>query len=98
MASDPFAEDDVLARTFYQPGTGPYRNGADEADGADTAGRKEKPMHYRVVSVSLYLDDIERIDSLVRELKRRGFTKMNRSALIRFAIDTINIDDMPRQY
>ncbi len=97
MASDPFAEEDVLARTFYTPG---HLNGAhhDDEDEDDEARRSDKPTHYRVVSVSLYLDDIERIDTLVKELKRRGFTKMNRSALIRFAIDTVNIDNLPRQY
>ena len=110
MASDPFAEDDVLARTFYSPGgSTPHTNGAapnsPEAEelrraesGKKKKKKKDKPTHYRVVSVSLYMDDIERIDNLVKELKRRGFTKMNRSALIRFAIDTVNLDDMPRQY
>lgn len=99
MASDPFEEEgDVLAHSFYQPGHVPAPSGADAAPHDTPAPRKAKPTHYKTVSISLYLDDIERIDNLVRELKRRGFTKMNRSALIRFAIDTVNIDDLPPQY
>jgi hypothetical protein len=98
MAADPFDDEEVLARTFYSHGDptngllplGPMEGGPKPV--------KEKPTHYRVVSVSLYNDDIEMIDKLVKELKRRGFTKMNRSALIRFAIDTVVIDDLPRQY
>lgn len=92
MATDPFADaDEVMARAFYSP--------LDEEldEGADRRG-KEKPTHYKVVSISLYLDDIARLDGLVKELKRRGFTKMNRSALIRFAIDTVDINKLPRQY
>ncbi|MEL6180427.1 MAG: hypothetical protein AAFS10_15820 [Myxococcota bacterium] len=97
MASDPFEEEgDVLAHTFYQPG---HVTNSNDSGGRRAAPKpKPKPTHYKTVSISLYLDDIERIDNLVRELKRRGFTKMNRSALIRFAIDTVNIDDLPPQY
>ncbi|TVR04665.1 MAG: hypothetical protein EA398_01525 [Deltaproteobacteria bacterium] len=63
------------------------------------SGRRDSaPSHYRIVSISLYNEDIERIDSLVAELKARGHSKANRSALIRYAIDTIDIDGMPRSY
>lgn len=98
MAVDPFDDEDVLAHSFYSPGDPNGNLLPLDTDSPPVAGRKDKPTHYRVVSVSLYNDDIERIDSLVKELKRRGFTKMNRSALIRYAIDTVNIDDLPRQY
>ncbi len=108
MLTNPLDEDDVIAR-IYKPGAQQeLRNG--QVDGhnlshelptapmPNTPARKEKPSHYKVVSISLYLEDIARLDSLVRELKRRGFTKMNRSALIRYAIDTVDIDHLPRQY
>jgi hypothetical protein len=106
MASNPFDEDEVLARTFFSPGSPDPVQGqlidksAAGASRPSHQGRatKPKPTHYKVVSISLYLDDIDRIDTLVKELKRRGFTKMNRSALIRFAIDTVDIDKLPRQY
>jgi hypothetical protein len=107
MASNPFDEEEVLARTFFAPGSpDPVQGQLIHKSQSAGAGRsshatkavKPKPTHYKVVSISLYLDDIDRIDTLVKELKRRGFTKMNRSALIRFAIDTVDIDKLPRQY
>ncbi len=105
MASDPFDEEEVLARTFFtpsapvdgQPLDPASRNGVGRGRHSNKA-RKLKPSHYKIVSISLYMDDIDRIDTLVRELKRRGFTKMNRSSLIRFALDTVDIDKLPRQY
>jgi hypothetical protein len=107
MASDPFEDEEVLARTFFNPGShepsvpvsrDTPRNGIAPRMGGGTKKKKPKPSHYKVVSISLYMDDIDRIDALVKELKRRGFTKMNRSALIRFAIDTVDLDKLPRQY
>ena len=32
----------------------------------------EKPLHYKIVSISLYTEDISRLEQLVAELKRRG--------------------------
>ena len=96
MATDPLASDDEVMRSFYRPATG---NGQTELPGmsAGTA-KKPKPTHYKVVSISLYNADLERLDGLVQELRRRGITKMNRSALLRYAIDTVDIDKIPRQY
>lgn len=60
--------------------------------------REPEPQHYKVLSISLYNDDIQRMDELVKELKNQGFTRMNRSALIRFALDQVDISKMPRGY
>lgn len=109
MGRDPLAADEeVLARTFYgrpgEPGgaepsveelappprTSPSRR--------RRARKAKKPGHYRIVSISLYNEDIERIDALVQELKASGHPKANRSALIRYAIDTVDISRMPRSY
>jgi hypothetical protein len=57
-----------------------------------------KPTHYRVVSISLYTEDLERMDRLVKELKAMGHTKASRSSLIRYAIDQVDITGMPRGY
>ena len=40
--------------------------------------------------------DLERLDGLVDELKARGITKANRSALIRVALDQVDLDKVPR--
>ena len=96
MGDDPLASDDEVMQNFFRPA--PVNGQSDLLTSPKVKPPKEKPTHYRVVSISLYNEDIERIDSLVKELKRRGQTKMNRSALIRFAIDTCDIDKLPRQY
>src|SRR5579885_1059219 len=55
-----------------------------------------KPQHYKVICISLYTKDLERLDRLVDELKTRGVTKANRSALIRVALDQLDLDKVPR--
>ena len=54
--------------------------------------KREKPTHYRVLCVSMYTSDIERMNEIVVELKRRGRTKMTRSELIRIAIAMFDLD------
>jgi hypothetical protein len=56
----------------------------------------DKPTHYKVICISLYTKDLERLDGMVDELKARGITKANRSALIRAALDQIDLDKVPR--
>lgn len=87
LGEDPLSADALLEQTFYRGA--PRRSRAPE---------KPKPTHYKVVSISLYQEDIERLEALVAELKRRGFTKANKSQLIRFALDTVDIDALPRGY
>jgi hypothetical protein len=55
-----------------------------------------KPSHYKVICISLYTKDLEHLDTLVDELKARGITKANRSALIRVALDQLDLDKVPR--
>jgi hypothetical protein len=57
---------------------------------------KEKPTHYKVICISMYTKDLERLDALVDELKTRGVTKASRSALIRAALDQVDLDRVPR--
>jgi hypothetical protein len=79
----------VLSGSFYAPESPP-------------AGKKRKsqsepkPAHYKVICISLYTKDLARLDALVDELKARGITKANRSALIRVALDQIDLDKVPR--
>ena len=62
------------------------------------AAKKEKPTHYKVVCISLYNEDIERLKGLVAELKRRGHTKANQSQVIRAALDQIDLEKVPKGY
>ncbi len=57
---------------------------------------KGKPTHYKVICISMYTDALGRLDDMVKELKSRGYTKANRSALIRHALTTVDLDSVPR--
>jgi hypothetical protein len=78
----------VLSGAFYtKEGNGKRTRKAEPA---------AKPQHYKVICISLYTKDLERLDKLVDELKARGVTKANRSALIRVALDQLDLDKVPR--
>ena len=79
----------VLSGAFYAPEPG-------VGTGARSSPQQLKPTHYKVICISLYLKDLERLDALIDELKRRGMTKANRSALIRVALDQLDLDRVPR--
>jgi hypothetical protein len=54
----------------------------------------ERPVHYKVICISMYTTDLDDLDAKVAELKRRGMTKANRSMLIRTAIGQLDVDDL----
>ena len=86
LGHDPLGSDALLERTFYKSAALP------------APVKAPKPTHYKIVSISLYQQDIERLEAMVAELKRRGHTKANKSQLIRFALDTVDIDRLPKSY
>jgi len=49
-----------------------------------------------VICTSIYSDNLKRLDDMVEELKRRGWQRANRSALIRYALDNVDLDKVPR--
>jgi hypothetical protein len=83
---DPEEVDGVLKGAFYAPS---------RAD-AGTSDPKDKPTHYKVICISMYVDALEKLDAMVKELKKRGYTKANRSALIRHALECVDLDGVPR--
>ena len=58
---------------------------------------KLRPDHYKVISISLYLDDIERLEVLVSALKAQGHTRANRSLVIREALRQLDLGRVPPQ-
>jgi hypothetical protein len=56
----------------------------------------ERPTHYKVICISLYTKDLDRLDAMVDDLKSRGITKASRSALIRAALDQVDLAKVPR--
>ena len=78
----------VLSGAFYSPER--------KASRRRRAEPQEKPSHYKVICISLYTKDLEHLDERVEALKARGITKANRSALIRVALDQLDLDKVPR--
>jgi len=62
-----------------------------------TAGDAVRPTHYKVVSISLYTEDIDRLNELVKDLKARGHSRASKSMLIREALRQLDLDKIPRQ-
>ena len=54
----------VLSSTFYEAGSRQPR--------PDPKGPNEKPTHYKVICISMYTDDLKRLDGMVESLKARG--------------------------
>lgn len=84
MGVDPLDSETILEE-FYRPN-----------QPRPVLAKKERPTHYKIVCISLYNEDIERLEQLVTELKRRGHTKANKSAIIRAALDQIDLAKVPK--
>jgi hypothetical protein len=95
LKHDPLSETETILREdFYgRParGTAP----PPDVEGTEPVALKIKPTHYKVVCISLYTRDIENLEATVAELKRRGYTKANKSQLIRMALGQLDIDKLP---
>jgi hypothetical protein len=92
MAHDPLSDADaILSEEYYG------RRTKDEADEPrkPRGTKPPRPTHYKVICISMYTRDLEDLDAKVAELKRRGWTKANKSQLIRLALSQIDIDKLP---
>ncbi len=78
----------VLSGAFYAPSPARPARGARQ--------NAPRPDHYKVICISLYNEDLERLDQMVESLKARGLTKANRSALIRHALEQVDLSKVPR--
>ena len=78
--------DGVLGNTFYVPPSAPRVKSTSSG----------KPTHYKVICISMYTEDLARLDAMVEALKARGLTKANRSALIRYALGAVKLEDVPK--
>ncbi|MFT4703438.1 MAG: hypothetical protein ACI81R_001129 [Bradymonadia bacterium] len=99
LGSNPLVSDDISS-TFF----GPRSEAKTEAQLERPKTRRKRrgasvktsAPHYKIVSISLYNNDIDRIDELVSEWKAAGYPKANRSALIRYAISKIDASELPK--
>ena len=103
MAHDPLSDADaILTEEYYGRRPGAATTGTLDARkprGANGTGKQARPTHYKVICISMYTQDLEDLDAKVAELKKRGWTKANKSQLIRLALSQIDIDKLttPRQ-
>ncbi len=79
----------VLSGAFYAPAP-------ESRPRAKTIPMGERPQHYKVICISMYTDDLGKLDDMVEKLKARGLTKANRSALIRYALTQVDLSKVPR--
>jgi hypothetical protein len=82
--------DGAISGTFYG---GPASS---QPVSEQVAKRENKPSHYKVICISMYTDDLKRLDGMVEELKSKGLTKANRSALIRYALAEVDLERVPK--
>ncbi len=85
LGHDPLSDTDTILSEEY------YGRRAD----TPRKDAKEKPTHYKVICISMYTRDLEELENKVAELKRRGWTKANKSQLIRLALSQIDLDKLP---
>jgi hypothetical protein len=92
LQHDPLSDADTILRDdFYGRRSGAPRT-------AEATPRREpapRPTHYKVICISMYTRDLEELEAKVAELKRRGWTKANKSQLIRLALSQIDLDKLP---
>jgi hypothetical protein len=93
MAHDPLSDADaILSEEYY--GRRPRTERPDD-DAGPARAKPARPTHYKVICISMYTRDLEELDAKVAELKRRGWTKANKSQLIRLALSQIDLDKLP---
>ena len=98
MAHDPLSDADaILSEEYY--GRRKAGTGGEDAMTKKRVAVGPRPTHYKVICISMYTKDIEELEAKVAELKRRGWTKANKSQLIRLALSQIDLDKLgtPRQ-
>jgi hypothetical protein len=93
---------EVLETSFYRPDASedeevtPRKARPGVARAGRRKARKPKPDHYEVICISMYVEDLSALDAKVDALKQRGHRRMTRSALIRYALDRLALEDVPR--
>ncbi len=94
MGHDPLADAEAILREdFY--GRRASRDEVPEPELAAGRRTSARPTHYKVICISMYNRDIEELEAKVAELKRRGWTKANKSHLIRLALSQLDLEKLP---
>lgn len=63
-----------------------------------TNSAEYKAQHgYKVVCISMYTRDVDKLGEMVAELKRRGLTAMSKSKLIRIALAQLDLERVTKE-
>lgn len=63
----------------------------------ETSSKKEGENDYKVITISLYNDDIELLDNYVAQLKKEGHRRINKSKVLRYALRSLDISKIPKE-
>src|ERR687896_736586 len=106
MTKKPALGDDVLGGIQSPEGIMRkhfYRKSEDvvEPEGPQDPERRPHPVEeeedagFRRVNISLFPEDIELLNGMVRVLRKRGYRRVSKSQIIRYALQTVDLEKMP---
>ena len=93
LGDDPLSEAEIILGEEYYGRS--IRRAPEPTAPRRSARAAPRPTHYKVICISMYTQDLEELEAKVAELKRRGWTKANKSQLIRLALSQIDLDKLP---
>jgi len=59
---------------------------------------EQEDARFRRVNISLFPEDIELLNEMVRTLRKRGYRRVSKSQIIRYALKTADLEKMPQSY
>jgi hypothetical protein len=59
---------------------------------------EEEDAGFRRVNISLFPEDIELLNEMVRILRKRGYRRVSKSQIIRYALQSVDLEKMPQSY
>jgi hypothetical protein len=78
-----------------------YRKSEEVVEPAESERQREdeeEDARFRRVNISLFPEDIELLNEMVRALRKRGYRRVSKSQIIRYALKTVDLEKMPQTY
>jgi hypothetical protein len=80
-----------------------YRKSEEEVEPEESEQQPQpteevEDVGFRRVNISLFPEDIELLNGMVRTLRKRGFRRVSKSQIIRYALQTVDLEKMPQSY